>query len=124
MGTKLAIEAEGVGKRFHRPLPWLRRLLRKPGAPVVEALRGRLANAPAFLRNGLQRQVDALIARMTEQLKRPGGGDLLPRIRDAVREADARGLAALRDRLIHHPLFRGTVIDGRGASTAVVVRLP
>jgi ABC-2 type transport system ATP-binding protein len=35
-----AIEVEGVSKRFHRPLPWLRKLLRKQGAPVVEALRG------------------------------------------------------------------------------------
>ncbi|HEX5656410.1 MAG TPA: ABC transporter ATP-binding protein [Polyangiales bacterium] len=35
-----AIEVEGVSKRFHRPLPWLRKLLRRQGAPVVEALRG------------------------------------------------------------------------------------
>jgi ABC-2 type transport system ATP-binding protein len=35
-----AIEAEGVSKRFHRPLPWLRKLLRRQGTPVVEALRG------------------------------------------------------------------------------------
>jgi ABC-2 type transport system ATP-binding protein len=35
-----AIEVDGVSKRFSRPLPWLRKLLRKQGAPVVEALRG------------------------------------------------------------------------------------
>lgn len=37
--------------------------------------------------------------------------------------SDAAGLKALRDRLRHHPLFEGTVIDEQGTSTAIVVRL-
>ncbi len=40
----------------------------------------------------------------------------------AVRSADAPGLAALKERLTHHPLFLGTLIDARAGSTAVVVR--
>jgi predicted RND superfamily exporter protein len=40
-----------------------------------------------------------------------------------VRAGDAKAVAALRDRLTRHPLFEGTVIDARGATTAVVVRL-
>jgi predicted RND superfamily exporter protein len=43
----------------------------------------------------------------------------------AVRAAgsDASALAALRNRLTHHPLFLGTLIDAGGTCTAVVVRL-
>jgi predicted RND superfamily exporter protein len=41
----------------------------------------------------------------------------------AVRSADAATLASLKERLTSHPLFRGTVIDGTGTTTAVVVRL-
>ncbi|WP_406696820.1 MMPL family transporter [Singulisphaera sp. Ch08] len=41
----------------------------------------------------------------------------------AVRSADRAGLEALRVRLTKHPLFRGTLIDGQGTTTAVVVRL-
>jgi predicted RND superfamily exporter protein len=41
----------------------------------------------------------------------------------AVRAADAAGIARLRDRLTHHPLFRGTLISASGTTTAVVVRL-
>src|SRR5262245_40960070 len=41
----------------------------------------------------------------------------------AVRSADAAGLAKLKDRLTSHPLFRGTLIDQTGLTTAVVVRL-
>jgi len=38
-------------------------------------------------------------------------------------EADPSALAALKDRLTRHPLFLGTMIDGAGTTTAVVVRL-
>src|SRR6185437_13230424 len=41
----------------------------------------------------------------------------------AVRSGDPAALADLRERLTHHPLFRGTLIDGSGSTTAVVVRL-
>ncbi len=41
----------------------------------------------------------------------------------AVRGADAAALSRLKDRLRQHPLFRGTLIDQSGTTTAVVVRL-
>jgi len=46
-------------------------------------------------------------------------------IAGAVRSAagDPKALAALKARLVAHPLFRGTLIDGSGTSTAVVARL-
>jgi uncharacterized protein len=40
-----------------------------------------------------------------------------------VRTADPKGLAELKDRLTHHPLFLGTLIDSRASGTALVVRL-
>ncbi len=41
----------------------------------------------------------------------------------AIRAADAEGRAALKAKLVNHPLFLGTVIDAKGTTTAVVVRL-
>jgi predicted RND superfamily exporter protein len=43
----------------------------------------------------------------------------------AARSADRNpsALAALKDRVTRHPLFRGTVVDATGLTTAVVVRL-
>ena len=38
-------------------------------------------------------------------------------------EDDPAALAALKERMTRHPLFRGTVIDGSATTTAVVVRL-
>ncbi len=37
--------------------------------------------------------------------------------------ADPQAIAEIRQRVTHHPLFRGTVIDETGNTTAVVVRL-
>jgi predicted RND superfamily exporter protein len=46
-------------------------------------------------------------------------------VNGAVKAAgtDQSALAALKDRLTHHPLFLGTLIDSSGTATAVVVRL-
>ncbi len=41
----------------------------------------------------------------------------------AVRAADPTALGALKARLSRHPLFRGTLIDATGTTTAVVARL-
>src|SRR5262249_34196376 len=42
----------------------------------------------------------------------------------AVRAApNDEALRSLKDRATHHPLFNGTVVDGTGNTTAVVVRL-
>jgi uncharacterized protein len=46
-----------------------------------------------------------------------------PTIGAAIRSADGPGRAALRERMIKHPLFEGTVIDKQGEFTALVVRL-
>ena len=41
----------------------------------------------------------------------------------AIRNADPKTRALLKDRITKHPLFEGTVIDRLGTTTAVVVRL-
>jgi len=41
----------------------------------------------------------------------------------AVRSADAERLAKIRERLVKHPMFVGTLIDESGTSAAVVTRL-
>jgi predicted RND superfamily exporter protein len=41
----------------------------------------------------------------------------------SVRGADAESLAKLKARLCRHPLFRGTLIDATGNTTAVIARL-
>ena len=41
----------------------------------------------------------------------------------AVRAADPPALETLKARLSHHPMFRGTLIDATGTTTAVVARL-
>ncbi len=44
-------------------------------------------------------------------------------IASAIRSADAAGLADLKARVIKHPLFKGTLVDASGRTTAVVARL-
>ncbi|GAC1466485.1 MAG: MMPL family transporter [Isosphaeraceae bacterium] len=44
-------------------------------------------------------------------------------IRLASKAGDHKVVAALRDRVTHHPLFMGTVVDSSGETTAIVVRL-
>jgi predicted RND superfamily exporter protein len=44
-------------------------------------------------------------------------------VRAASAAGDAEALAKLKERMTQHPLFRGTVVDGSGTTTAVVVRL-
>jgi predicted RND superfamily exporter protein len=44
-------------------------------------------------------------------------------VRAAAAAGDAAALAALKERVTLHPLFRGMVVDGSGRTTAVVVRL-
>lgn len=75
-----------------------------------------LARLPRPLRSGA-----------LELLKRAirGGvlrGDALG-VDPAVRAGDAAEIAELKNRLLEHPLFRGTLIDSRGRSTALIARL-
>lgn len=75
-----------------------------------------LDRLPSFLRDrALNRAREAVKGLDLKKNRMTVGG--------AVRAADARALAALKDRMAHHPLFRGTLIDDSGTTTAVVVRL-
>lgn len=75
-----------------------------------------LDRLPAFARN-------LAIDRAKKGLKNVDPKSNTLTVAGAVRAADRAGLEALRVRLTKHPLFRGTLIDGRGTTTAVVVRL-
>ena len=52
----------------------------------------------------------------------PAGNNALA-VGGYVRSADPSGLADLKTRLTHHPLFVGTLIDPKARTTALVVRL-
>ena len=83
---------------------------------VVDDLLLTLDRLPAFARN-------LAVDRARKSLKNldPKANTLT--VASAVRAADAAGREALRDRLVKHPLFRGTLISASGTTTAVVVRL-
>ena len=72
---------------------------------------------PGFARKLAQRT-------MREAIKNVdlSGGNALA-VGGFVKSADAKGLADLKARLTHHPLFLGTLIDSRAETTALVVRL-
>jgi predicted RND superfamily exporter protein len=77
-----------------------------------------LDRSPAFLRN-------SLLAAAKRSVKNLDLKHNAMTVGGAVRAsaADPSALAALKARMTSHPLFRGTVIDGTGTTTAVVVRL-
>jgi predicted RND superfamily exporter protein len=75
-----------------------------------------LQKVPAFARKGLMRVLQGLV-KSIDTTRGPLS------IGGKVRTADEAGLAALKEKVTAHPLFRGTVIDASGTSTAVVVRL-
>lgn len=76
----------------------------------------RLDKLPAMVRNAALKTLKTAIKSL--DLKKNSltvGG--------TVRSSDEKAIAALRERLTRHPLFEGTVIDRKGLTTAVVVRL-
>jgi predicted RND superfamily exporter protein len=77
-----------------------------------------LERAPARIRNALL----AVARKSMKTLDLKAGGMT---IGGAVRAAadDPAALAELRKRMTSHPLFRGSVIDAKGTTTAVVARL-
>lgn len=77
-----------------------------------------LESLPPFLKR-------AALAAARSMVKTVGQPGSVFTVGGAIHKADARGLAALKARLLDHPLFRGTVIDdhGEGTTTALVVRL-
>ncbi|MEA2633098.1 MAG: uncharacterized protein QOE66_3317 [Chloroflexota bacterium] len=78
----------------------------------------RLESLPEFLRN-------RALAFARQAVKNADLKNNAMTVGGAVRAArdDPAALAELERRMTHHPLFRGTVIDGSGKTTAVVVRL-
>ncbi len=72
---------------------------------------------PAFARNLAQRTMRQAI----KNVDMTGGNAFT--VGGYVRSADPRGLADLKERLTHHPLFVGTLIDPNAKGTALVVRL-
>ena len=83
---------------------------------VVDDILLTLDRLPAFARN-------LALDRAKKSLKNVDLKANALTVAGAVRAADRAGLEALRVRLTNHPLFRGTLIDGLGTTTAVVVRL-
>jgi predicted RND superfamily exporter protein len=84
----------------------------------IDDLLLRLDRLPAFARN-------LALAAARKSLKSLDPKNNAMTVGSAVRAAAAQpaALAQLKKRLTHHPLFLGTVIDGTGTTTAVVVRL-
>ena len=78
----------------------------------------KLEQAPPFLRN-------ALLAVARQSVKNLDAKSSAMTVSGAIRAAaaDPVALAELKKRMTNHPLFRGTVIDPSGTTTAVVVRL-
>lgn len=86
--ANLAIEVEDVSKRFHRPLPWLRKMLGKQGSPVVEALRGvslRVAQGEIFGLVGRNGQGKTTLIKTTCGLIEPSEGRVRVFGHDSVR---------------------------------------
>ena len=75
-----------------------------------------LDKMPSFMRN-------AALSTLKKTLKNLDLKKNSLTVGGVVRTGDAKKIAALRERLTRHPLFEGTVIDRRGLTTAVVVRL-
>jgi predicted RND superfamily exporter protein len=65
----------------------------------------------------------ALLRTIKENVGKLAGASNPLTIGAAVRGADAVGLADLKSRVVKHPLFKGTLVDANGTTTAVVVRL-
>jgi uncharacterized protein len=76
----------------------------------------RLERMPAFLR-------DTAVGLARGLVKGLGQKGSAMTVGGAVVAADPAALAELKARVTRHPLFRGTVVDESGTSTAVVVRL-
>lgn len=76
------------------------------------------APAPArtFLLNAAKRAVRGLD--LKNNALTVGGA-----VRSAADAHDAAAVRSIRDRVTHHPLFLGTVVDDSGTTTAIVVRL-
>ena len=66
---------------------------------------------------------DVAIRTIKESLGKLGGSANPLTIAAAIRGGDTKSLAELRERVVKHPLFKGTLIDATGRTTAVVARL-
>lgn len=88
-------------------------------APVFWTLDDRLAaldKMPSFARGPLIRAARSAL--------RDGKiNEFLPTIGKAVSEAKGRALESLKERIVSHPLLRGTLIDSKGTCVALVARM-
>jgi predicted RND superfamily exporter protein len=82
----------------------------------VDARLADLSRLPAVARNLAVRALEGGIVTL-------GQADSPLTIGGALRRAEAERIEELRARIVSHPLLRGTLVDGRGSSTALVVRL-
>ena len=83
---------------------------------TLDDLLVRLDGLPAFAKGPLLRTIK-------ENLGKLAGATNPLTIGAAVRGANPKALIELRERVIKHPLFKGTLVDATGTYTAVVVRL-
>ncbi len=77
-----------------------------------------LERMPDFLRGPALKQAKALLANSGA-----GPNPATPTLASAIRNANPTELADLRHRITAHPLLKGTLIDGKGTTTALVVRM-
>ena len=75
-----------------------------------------LDKLPALLR-------DRAIRAIKDNLGTLAGSSNPLNVGAAIRSSDSSALNDLKTRITKHPLFKGTLIDGRGTTTAVVARL-
>ena len=83
---------------------------------MIDEILLKVEKLPRFARNALINQAKRSLRSLD-----PGANPMS--VSGAVRSADAPALAQLRERLTNHPLFRGTLIDPSGTTTAVIARL-
>jgi predicted RND superfamily exporter protein len=76
----------------------------------------RLEKLPALLRAGAVRLAQSMVRNLD-----PTRGTMT--IGGAMRTAKGKALDDLRARIVAHPMLQGTLVNGRGTSTAIVVRL-
>jgi predicted RND superfamily exporter protein len=108
---RLAELAEAVGPRHVEAVIGVESLDAMPQLWRIDDQLIALEGLPAFLQRraiaaakGLVKGIDVTIGK-------------------AIREAKPEARADLRAKILAHPLLKGTVVDGSGTSTAVVVRL-
>ena len=119
----MARVSELAGALGSDKVPGVLRVESLDGMPLLWKVDDLLVNwvrAPAFLKKVTLETAKKAVGGMdaTKSALTVRGGVVA-----AAGAGDAKGLAALKERVVRHPLFAGTVVDARGLTTAAVVRL-